>query len=176
MNNHYDDISANLKKGVLSWIKALLIAFILAYLIRSILFSPYVIDGSSMYNTLLDSERVVVNKIAYDIQDYQYGDIIVFTYDNEHDYIKRVIGLSGDTVEVKNNQLYIDGEKVLEPYLTVETGDFGPILIPTGQLFVMGDNRHNSIDSREFGAINKEDVIGRVDLVFWPLNNIRILD
>lgn len=166
------------------WIKALAIAVILAFVIRSFLFAPFVVDGTSMMPNLHDRERLIVTKLIYFFQDPQPGDIIVFHATKERDYIKRVIGVGGDKVEMKNDQLLINGQPVEEPYLeeykkqaVLEgfplTADFGPVEVPKGELFVMGDNRRNSKDSRMIGTIPLESVVGRADVVFWPLAEFR---
>lgn len=178
MDSHSDAKQNIIKKELFEWIKAILIAILIAYIIRTFLFSVYVVDGDSMLKTLSDNERVIVNEMIYNIKDPQFGDIIVFSYDNQHDFIKRVIGLPGDTIEIINNQLYINEEIVQEPYLdsSITTGNFGPIEIEENQLFVLGDNRGVSMDSRSFGTISQKDVVGRVNIVFWPLNSIRLIN
>ncbi|RKD24683.1 signal peptidase I [Ammoniphilus oxalaticus] len=166
------------------WIKALAIAILLAFVIRSLLFAPFVVDGASMMPTLHDRERVIVTKLIYFVKEPSPGDIIVFHATADRDYIKRVIGVGGDIVEVRGDQLYINQEPVDEPYLHEYkqqaeqegyflTGDFGPIEIPEGELFVMGDNRLNSKDSRMIGTVSLKSVVGRADVIFWPLNQFR---
>jgi len=168
------------------WTGVVIIALILALIIRSFLFSPFIVDGRSMENTLKDGERLFVNEIIYYFHDPEAGDIIVFKHNNDN-YIKRVIGVAGDTVEVKDDELYINGELAPEPYLEKEknslhsigsvlTEDFGPVEVEEGHIFVMGDNRDNSRDSRMFGTIKLERVIGRADLVYWPLSDINLLN
>ncbi|WP_025026557.1 signal peptidase I [Caldalkalibacillus mannanilyticus] len=164
------------------WIKALAIAVIIAVGIRYLLFSPIVVDGESMMPTLQDRERMIVNKIVYFIGEPERGDIIVFHATQSKDWIKRVIGLPGDKIEMKNDVLYINDEVVDEPYLVsskesvsgVLTDDFSEV-VPEGHLYVLGDNRRNSRDSRWIGSIPIEDVVGRADVVFWPIQNIRIV-
>lgn len=164
------------------WIKALAIAVIIAVGIRYLLFSPIVVDGESMMPTLQDRERMIVNKIVYFIGEPERGDIIVFHATESKDWIKRVIGLPGDKIEMKNDVLYINDEVVEEPYLVsskfnisgVLTDDFSEV-VPEDHLFVLGDNRRNSRDSRWIGSIPIEDVVGRADVVFWPIQNIRIV-
>lgn len=175
------------KKELFEWIGAILVAAILAYVIRNFLFSPFIIDGRSMERTLLDGERVMVNELVLNFHDPEHGDVIVFAYDEEYNFIKRVIGIAGDIVEVKDDELYINGEIVPEPYLENEkeslqkagytlTEDFGPVEVEEGKLFVMGDNRDNSMDSREIGTISIDQIIGRADLIFWPLSDINLIN
>lgn len=168
------------------WTKALLIAIALAVVIRTFLFAPFLVDGQSMVPNLADKERLIVNKFIYFMREPERGEILVFHATPKKDYIKRVIGLPGETVEVKDDKLYIDGKEQAEPYLKQikstyhEDGmnytiDFGPVKVPQGHLFVMGDNRPNSEDSREIGPVPFDSVVGRAELVFWPLPQIRML-
>jgi len=174
------------------WIKALIIAFLLAALIRFVLFTPIVVDGESMMPTLESGERMIVNKIDYKLSDIQRFDIVVFHAPEKKDYIKRVIGLPGDTLEYKNDQLYINGKKIIEPYLNeykslivdggTLTEDFsledyiGQQKIPKGHYFVMGDNRRNSKDSRHIGVVAKSDIVGKASIVFWPMEQFGTVD
>jgi signal peptidase I len=173
------------KNEAWEWIKALGIAIALAFLIRTFLFAPFIVEGESMETTLHNGEKLVVNKAIYYLQPPQRGDIIVFHAEAKRDYIKRVIAVAGDTVEVRNDQLYINGKLVDEPYLAKNreaakadgeplTGDVGPVKVPEGHIFVMGDNRRNSQDSRAIGPVNVDKVVGRAEFVFWPLSDIRL--
>lgn len=168
------------------WTKALLIAIALAVIIRTFLFAPFLVDGQSMVPSLANHERLIVNKFIYFMREPERGEILVFHATPEKDYIKRVIGLPGETIEFKDDTLYINGEEQIEPYLQAiknsyhedgipYTNDFGPVEVPEGHLFVMGDNRPNSEDSRELGSIPLETVVGRAELVFWPLPEVRLL-
>ena len=179
------------KNELWEWIKALLIAFAIAAFIRYFLFTPIVVDGDSMMPTLENGDRMIVNKIGYTIGNPDRFDIVVFHAPEGKDYIKRVIGLPGDHVEYIDDQLYINGEPIDEPYLDqykVEitegnlTGDFklqdiNPSLdvIPEGHVFVMGDNRRFSKDSRHIGVVDIDEIIGNTNLIFWPISEIRIV-
>ncbi|AMA72646.1 signal peptidase I [Aneurinibacillus thermoaerophilus] len=173
------------KSEAWEWLKALGVAVVLALFIRTFLFAPFLVDGSSMMPTLENGERLIVNKLIYYIQDPKPGDIVVFHATREKDYIKRVIATEGQTVEVRNDQLYIDGKPVDESYLKqykeearaagyVLTEDFGPEKVPPGHIFVMGDNRRNSTDSRVIGPVPVKSVVGRSELIIWPLDKIRL--
>jgi len=168
------------------WLKAFILAVILFFLIRTFLFAPFIVDGESMAPTLHSGERLIVTKIVYLWGEPQRGDIVIFHATQTRDYIKRVIGLPGETVEIRDDRLYINGEEVPEPYLeeyrrkTNEAGlklteDYGPEIVPEGAYFVLGDNRRNSQDSRMIGMIPKEQIVGRADLVFWPFSSLRYL-
>lgn len=173
------------------WTKALLIAVVLAAFIRYFLFAPIVVDGLSMMPTLHDQDRMIVNKFSYKISEPKRFDIIVFHAPENKDYIKRVIGLPGDRIEYKNDTLYVNGEAQDEPYLdnfktkvidgpltepfTLEEVT-GQETVPEGHLFVMGDNRRYSKDSRHIGTIPMEEVLGSTSMIYWPLNDIRIVE
>lgn len=173
------------------WSKALLIAFGLAWLIRFFLFTPIVVDGESMMPTLEDGDRMIVNKIGYEVGEPDRYDIVVFHAPEEKDYIKRVIGLPGDHVAYKNDQLYINGEPQEEPYLDLKkeeiiegvlTEDFTledyaqVSVIPEGYVFVMGDNRRYSKDSRMIGLVSMEEIIGSTNVIFWPPSEMGLVE
>jgi len=177
----------NKKNEALEWAKALVIAFGLSMLIRYLLFTPIVVDGESMMPTLEHGERMIVNKIGYEIGKPDRFDIVVFHASEKKDYIKRVIGLPGDHVAYKEDQLFVNGDPIPEPFLdkykseiisgtltenfTLE--DYTQMsVIPEGYVFVMGDNRGNSTDSREIGLISIKDIIGKTNFIFWPPNDI----
>lgn len=181
---------AKKKNELWEWTKALLIAVALAAVIRYFLFAPIVVDGLSMMPTLKDQDRMIVNKFNYKIGEPKRFDIIVFHAPEQKDYIKRVIGLPGDTIEYKNDTLYVNGKAYKEPYLEeykqqVEDGpltdDFtlvekiGRKTVPEGELFVMGDNRRFSKDSRHIGTIPMEKVIGNTSIVYWPIKDAHIV-
>ena len=129
------------------------------------------IESVSMQPTLYAGNFVVVNKMSYKFGQPSRGDIIVFRYppNPEQDpYIKRVIGLPGETVQIKDDRVYIDGVKISEPYLSLQTKHGGEWTVPQDALFVMGDNRNNSSDSRSWGVVPLENVIGKAAVVYWP--------
>lgn len=177
------------KNEVWEWSKALLIAFGLAAIIRIFLFTPIVVDGESMLPTLEHGDRMIVNKIGYDIGEPNRFDIIVFHAPEAKDYIKRIIGLPGDHVAYEDDQLYINGEPVDEPYLDeykegingTLTEDFtleekiNAGTVPEGTVFVMGDNRRHSKDSRIIGVVPMEEVVGNTSFVFWPFEEAGIV-
>jgi signal peptidase I len=173
------------------WVKALLIAFGLAAIIRVFLFTPIVVDGVSMMPTLENGDRMIVNKIGYTIGEPKRFDVVVFHAPEEKDYIKRVIGLPGDEVEYRDDILYVNGEPFEEPYLDQYkseivdnplTGDFtleetiGSKTVPADHVFVMGDNRRKSKDSRHIGAVAIDEIIGSTKVVFWPIKDFGIIN
>jgi signal peptidase I len=172
------------------WTKALLIAVVLAAVIRYFLFAPIVVDGLSMMPTLHDQDRMIVNKLSYEIGAPKRFDIIVFHAPEGKDYIKRVIGLPGDRIEYKNDTLYVNGKAYKEPYLDEYKKQVvdGPLTdpftlkekigrktVPKGELFVMGDNRRFSKDSRHIGTIPLSKVIGKTSVIYWPLKDAKIV-
>ena len=175
------------RNEIWEWIKALFIAIVLIFIIRAFFFTPIVVDGASMEPTLQDQDRMVLTKIG----EPKRFDIIVFHAPENKDYIKRVIGLPGDSIEYKDDVLYINGKPYDEPYLDKSkqevmdgplTGSFtlretpvGSNVVPEGHLFVMGDNRGNSKDSRHIGAVPMEKVVGTTKIVFWPIEEIKII-
>jgi signal peptidase I len=178
------------KNELWEWTKALLIAVILAAVIRYFLFAPIVVDGLSMMPTLHDQNRMIVNKLSYEIGQPNRFEIIVFHAPEGKDYIKRVIGLPGDKIEYKNDTLFVNGKAYKEPYLDEYKKQVldGPLTdpftlkekigrdtVPKGELFVMGDNRRFSKDSRHIGTIPMSKVIGKTNVVYWPLRDAHIV-
>jgi signal peptidase I len=179
------------KSETWEWIKALVIAVLLAVVIRYFLFTPIIVDGLSMVPTLHDSNRMIVNKLSYKMGEPKRFDIVVFKATEEKDYIKRVIGLPGDHVAYKDDVLYINGQPMGEPYLDDLKGETDGLLtynftleevtdnslerVPEGELFVMGDNRRFSKDSRIIGPVPMEKIIGEANIVYWPLNEFRLI-
>lgn len=171
------------KHEIASWLKSLLIAFGIALVIRVFLFSPYYVEGASMDPTLHDEEKIFVNKF----EELNRGDIVIIRGD-EKNYVKRLIGFPGDELEMKNDQLYINGQQWNEDYLDENreaaegivsklTGDFGPITVPSDHYYVMGDNRLVSLDSRNgLGFIEKERIIGVSEFVWYPFTSMRKVD
>ena len=144
-------MSKRVLKEVISWILVFVIAIVAATLIKEFIIYNVEVPTGSMENTIKIGDRVVTSRLSYLSKDPQRGDIIVFPYpdDEELDYIKRIIGLPGETIEGKDGLVYIDGEPLEEPYVTEPLdNDFGPYEVPEDSYFMMGDNRNNSQDSR----------------------------
>ncbi len=170
-------------------IPAVLFAIVLGIVIRAFFFASYIVDGKSMEPTLYDGNLLMVNKVAYELREVNRFDIVVFHANAKDDYVKRVIGLPGDTIEYKHDKLYVNGEHVREDFLTSlkkesehkpYTNDFtlkktaGKKKVPDGHLFVMGDNRPDSLDSRSFGFISEEQLVGKVDIKYWPITQAEL--
>ena len=159
--------------------ESLLIAVVLALIIRTFAFQPFFIPSGSMEPTLQIHDHILVNKFSYRFWDLQRGDIVVFKYplDPKRDFVKRLIGLPGETVQVKNNKVYVSGREIQENYLPAgwKSYDYGPVVVPENSYFMMGDNRNNSDDSRVWGALPKDLVIGKSVVVYWPFDRVRLL-
>ncbi|NLZ27665.1 MAG: signal peptidase I [Firmicutes bacterium] len=163
-------------KEVWEWVRAIIIAVVVALLFRMFVLEHFLVEGESMIPTLNNSERIIVNKMVYHFSNPEQGDIVVFNYQGRRDFIKRAVGVEGDTIQIINNRLYRNGLAVNESYLENGTmQDYGPVTVPPEHIFVLGDNRPNSRDSRypDVGFVSLEKVKGRAGIVFWPLEHIR---
>lgn len=129
-----------------------------------------------METTLLIGDRLIVTKYDYWIKEPTRGEIIVFKSlgDRYKFLIKRVIGLPGEEVKIENNKIYIDGKLIQEEYIknTIEVSDYGPVNVPVEHYFMLGDNRNNSCDSREWGFLSKNLIVGKARYIYWPLNRV----
>jgi signal peptidase I len=137
------------------------------------------VDGRSMEPTFHHGEYVIVNKLAYRFDEFERGDVIVFPYpfNEEEDFIKRIIGLPGDRVTVRGGQVYVNDRLLDEPYISAQPlRDFEETLVPESQLFVMGDNRNDSSDSRSWGTLEMDAVIGEAWFVYWPLSDLGLVE
>lgn len=172
------------RRNAIEWTVVLVGAVLLALVLRAVLLQAFWIPSPSMESTLLIRDRVLVNKVSYQFGDISRGDVVVFRRteaeiaadpSQPRDVIKRVIGLEGETIDIVNNTVFIDGVAIDEPYLDdgVLSADFPPTLVPEGHVFVMGDNREVSLDSRfETGPVAEERIVGRAFFLFWPLNRL----
>ena len=168
------------RNELISWIKSVAIALLLAVLIRQFLYTPVTVSGQSMEPTFEHDNRIVITKI----HNIDRSDMIVFHSPNsDDDFIKRVIGLPGDVVIMKDDQLYINGEAFEEEYLEAHkkkvhegqrlTENF-EVEVPEGHYYVLGDNRQNSTDSRRIGFIDRKSIVGKVSFRFYPIKSIGI--
>lgn len=177
------------KKELREWFVAILVAVVLALLIRNFVFTLVKVQGESMEPTLQNSDRLYVNRVMYKAEK---GDVVIFVpkSDPKRPYVKRVIATEGDTVyiEPKTGDVYVNGVCLEEPYIMekstrmgqyiyrlAESGKYSmdePIVIQPGHIFAMGDNRNNSKDSRDIGQVSEEEIIGGAVFRFWPLNNV----
>jgi len=177
----------NVIKEAVQWLLAIVIAIVLALLIRGFVFEQALVVGDSMQDTLFDGQRLIVFKTGYFFSPPKRGDIVILKYQegsfkylpipdpNEIDYIKRVIGVPGDEVDIRDGSVYINGEKLDEPYAKgitepIAYGIEFPLVVPENKVFVLGDNRENSSDSRQIGLIDFERIKGKAVFRVYPFN------
>lgn len=170
-----------IKEFIRDTIKVIICILLILFLLQYV-FSVTKVVGSSMFPTLQDEELLVLNKVKYRFQDVKRGDIISLKYADTKYLIKRVVGLPGESVVIQDSCLYINNEKLEEAYISKDLKykdfslqDLGYSVIPQDKYLVLGDNRVNSLDSREIGLVSKEDIIGKVSVRFWPLNKFKFL-
>jgi signal peptidase I len=166
----------SLRSEIRVWTRDLLIAIGLALVIIVFLYQPVKVEGTSMAPLLSDQERIFINKFVYRFEPIQRGDVVVFWYPFDHSksFIKRVIGLPGETVEIRQGTVYVNGKIVLEPYVPPQyedLSDFGPKLVDKDCYFVMGDHRISSNDSRVFGPVPIQNIYGRAVFAYWPVDH-----
>ena len=170
------------------WVEPILVAIVLAIFIRTFFVQAFKIPTGSMRDTLLEGDRILVNKLIYRFKEPERGDIIVFRYplDPSRDFIKRLIAVGGETVEIRNYDVYIDGSLLTEPhfirqnrYYNRNDWPFGKvgqrIEVPEDHYFVLGDNSKHSSDSRFWGFVPKEEVRGKAFFIYWPPTRWRII-
>lgn len=184
------------RKIVIEWVLLIGGALLIAFLIKTFLFQAFYIPSESMTPTLQVGDRVLVNKLSYRLHDVNRGDVVVFeapddpNTDGVKDLVKRVIGLPGETIELRDGQVFVDGSLLEEPYL--ETGEVtrptqnfagkceppvsdSTCVVPADSFLVLGDNRDQSKDGRVFGPIRESDIVGRVFVRIWPLGDLGFL-
>jgi signal peptidase I len=182
-------------RGLTEILEVVALALIMFMGVRMVVHN-YVVDGSSMDPTFADGQLVIVNRMAYRSFDFSWipgidgdewrpfgqpdrGDIVVFKYQRNppRDFIKRVIGTPGDEISVSDGRVYLNGTPLDEDYIAAPpNGEFGPEIVPEDHVFVMGDNRNNSLDSRSFGMVEQSEIIGRAEVRYWPLNQATVID
>jgi signal peptidase I len=174
---------------IVEWASVIAGAILLALVVKVFVLQAFYIPSPSMYPTLKNGDRVLVNKLSYRLHDVNRGDVVVFERPASEesttipDLIKRVVGLPGDAVAFDEGHVFINGEQLAEPYLpagVTTTADFAPnhcapespCIVPSGDVWVMGDNRNDSKDSRYFGPIEQSSIVGRAFVIVWPLNRL----
>jgi len=170
-------------RNIVEWVAIVAGALAVALVVKTFLIQAFFIPSLSMYPTLDEGDRVLVNKLSYKLHEVNRGDLVVFERPDGSpesdikDLIKRVIGLPGETIEAREGVIFIDGRELDEPYLVdgVTTENLPKQEIPDGHVFVMGDNRGDSADSRAFGAIDEDTIVGRAFVKVWPLPEISLL-
>ena len=166
----------SLRNEIRVWTRDLLIAIGLALVIIVFLYQPVKVEGTSMAPLLSDQERIFINKFVYRFEPIQRGDVVVFWYplDRTKSFIKRVVGLPGEIVQIRQGAVYVDGKIVPEPYVPPQyedLSDFGPVTVRKDSYFVMGDHRISSNDSRVFGSVESRFIYGRAVFAYWPVDH-----
>jgi signal peptidase I len=160
--------------------ESIVIAVLLAVIIRIFIIEPFYIPSGSMEPTLQEGDRIIVSKISYYFQEPQRGDVVVFKYplNQKRNFVKRLIATGGETVALRNSRLYINGQAVPEDYLPegLRFNNFGPKEVPQDSYLMLGDNRNNSEDSRVWGFLPRDLMIGKAVLIYWPLDRIRLIN
>ncbi len=185
-------------KRVLEYAAVIAAAVLVALAVQAWLVKPYRIPSESMLDTLRPGDRVLVNRAVYHLREPHRGDVVVFRYPNDPSvvFIKRIVGVPGDVLEVRDGQLYVNGERPGEPYVHRTAGDADPTVaqaaiagstlhdpwslaepyrVPDGEYFVMGDNRTDSDDSRDWGTVPRTAIVGEGLATYWPLSRLRAL-
>jgi len=178
-----------LSNKALRWLKeaveTIVIAFVLAFLIRTFVVEAFYIPSGSMRPVFQIGDRIMAYKLLYELRDINRGDIIIFKYplNVRKNFVKRAIGLPDDEVLIRNKKVYINGKLLNESYVVHSDSwnsgfprdEYGPIKVPSNSLFVMGDNRDSSEDSRYWGFVPEDNLIGKAFLIYWPPWHIRIV-
>ncbi|MGH9615818.1 MAG: signal peptidase I [Acidobacteriaceae bacterium] len=165
---------------VSSWVRDLLFAVGISFLIITFLYQPVRVEGTSMMPGLRDQERLFINKFQYHFEPIHRDDVVVFHYplDPSKSYIKRVIALPGDTLRIDDGQVYVNGKALKEPYVPLRFRDdrsYPKTILPPDEYFVMGDHRLISSDSRDFGPVNRKLIYGKATFVYWPTDDMGVV-
>jgi signal peptidase I len=175
---------ASIGQFILSFLETVVVALVISIVLYIFIMTPHEVIGNSMHPTYKNGEYLMANKVTYRIKDPERGDVVIFKYSDTQDFIKRIIGLPGDTVMLKDGQLYINNKRLDESnYLSdsvyTNGGDFlkegESKVIPEGEYFVCGDNRPHSSDSRTFGSVEKADIKGKAWIVYFPFSEFRVV-
>jgi signal peptidase I len=164
------------RRKVHVWTRNLLIAIGVALFIIVFLYKPILVEGTSMAPLLCDQERIFINEFVYHFEPIERGDVVVFWYpvDRTKSFIKRIVALPGETVEIRQGMVYVNGNSLPEPYVPSQyedLSDFGPEQVPSESYFVMGDHRNRSNDSRVFGPVASRFISGRAVFAYWPMDH-----
>ncbi len=160
-----------------SWLRDLVVSVAISGFIILFLYQPVKVEGTSMLPGLEDQERIFINKFVYKFEPIERGDVVVFRYprDPSKSYIKRVIGMPGDTIRIDRGRVYVNGRRLSEsyvPYEFVDKTSYPDIAVPPHSYYVLGDHRSMSNDSREFGPVDEEYIYGKAVFVYWPMDKL----
>jgi signal peptidase I len=164
-----------------SWFRDILLAFAIAIFIVIFVVQPVKVEGTSMQPRLVDQERIFVNRFIYRFKDIRRGDVVVFWYprDRSKSFIKRVLGIPGDRVEIRFGTVFVNGAKIVEPYLNPDYMDlksYAPVTVPPSQYFVLGDHRNSSNDSRSWGFVEHDLIYGKAIFSYWPVSRVGLVE
>lgn len=159
--------------GGMKWLREFLISLAISMFIIVFLYQPVKVEGTSMMPGLADQERIFINKYAYRIGAIERGDVVVFQYpgDPSKNYIKRIVGVPGDGIEIRHGAVYVNGSRLVEPYVPERFRDersMSELVVPVGSYFVLGDHRNLSSDSRDFGPVERKAIFGKAVFAYWP--------
>ncbi|HSW40522.1 MAG TPA: signal peptidase I [Acidobacteriota bacterium] len=165
---------------VRSWFRDILAAIAVAVFIVIFVVQPVKVEGTSMQPQLIDQERIFVNRFIYQFTDISRGDVVVFWYprDRNKSFIKRVMGVPGDEIEIRNGLVFVNGQVTNEPYIKPEFRDFRSfrkVVVPTGHYYVLGDHRNSSNDSRNWGLVDQRLIYGKAFFSYWPVDQAGIV-
>jgi signal peptidase I len=177
-------VFASAGKFILSFLETVVVALVISIVLYIFVMTPHEVIGNSMHPTYKNGEYLMANKVTYRLKEPQRGDVIIFKYSETQDFIKRIVALPGDSVMLKDGQLYINGNlldesEYLDQSIYTKGGDFlkegESKSVPEGEYFVCGDNRPNSSDSRVFGTIEEKNIKGKAWIVYFPFSEFRIV-
>jgi signal peptidase I len=177
-------VFSSVGKFIMSFLETVVVALVISIVLYIFVMTPHEVIGNSMHPTYKNGEYLMANKITYRIREPQRGDVVIFKYSDSQDFIKRIIALPGDTVMLKDGQLYInntllDESNYLNSTVYTSGGDFlkegESRTVPEGEYFVCGDNRPHSSDSRAFGPVEEDDIKGKAWIVYFPFSSFRIV-
>jgi signal peptidase I len=169
-------VTSSFHRDLRVWVRDLLLAICFAVVIIVFLYQPVKVEGTSMAPLISDQERIFINKLVYKFEPISRGDVVVFWYpsDRTKSFIKRVVGLPGETVEIRQGHVYVNGKSLDEPYILpayLDTNSYPAFRVPQQQYFVMGDHRDSSNDSRMFGPVPAEYIYGKAVFAYWPMDH-----
>ena len=180
---HPLDTAARRKRSraVVVWTRDILVSLAVAFFVITFLYQPVRVEGTSMLPRLHDQDRIFINKFVYHFEDISRGDVVVFYYprDPSKSYIKRVIALPGDRLEVDEGRVYVNGKRIPEPYVPQRFRDVrsvSPVMLPPHCYYVMGDHRSISSDSRDFGPVDRSFIYGKAAFVYWPTETMHVVE
>ncbi len=163
------------------WLRDLILSTLLAFIVIVFLYQPVQVEGTSMMPRLANHERIFINKFVYRFEPIQRGDIVVFRYplDMSKSYIKRVVGLPGEWVSIRDGRVYVDGRRLMERYIPpsyLDHQSYPPVYVEPDHYFVLGDHRESSNDSRVWGTVDRNDIYGKAVFVYWPFSQLGSLE